>query len=300
MKDDTTTVHRKQLSDVGFSSAFILALIILLMPSCRRPIPSTDCVLQEKGVKWVFYPDGSYNMGSEYGWSYAWPVVNVKVRSFKMTRTEITNVQYSKCVKAGKCRQNVLIKGFEGHYQPVVGVSWSDSRQFCNWIGGKLPSEAEWEYAARSGRRAYRYPWGNALPDCSRAIIGRGGDYRVDGCGVGRTWAVCSRLAGSTAQGLCDMVGNAEEWLEDCWNNSYLGTNRDGSARKCKGLDKRRSTRGGSWSTFPINANPGNRTMRDMRDRGQTGFRCASEIENNGNDNSRDLVINWITIGPWS
>ena len=224
------------------------------------------------GIKWVTIPGGSFMMGSNSGVSDEKPVHRVTVGTFRMSKTEVTNAQYRACVRAGKCRQHTQYSGFTGDTQPVVGVSWKDARSFCHWAGGRLPSEAEWEYAARSGGKGWKYPWGNAAATCSRAVMDHGGN----GCGKKRTWPVCSKTAGNTTQGLCDMAGNVWEWTEDCWHGSYSGAPSDGSAwtRNCSASF--RVDRGGSWSNtgddlraaYRGNFSPGGRLDR-------LGVRCA-------------------------
>ena len=207
------------------------------------------------GMVWVRIPGGSFMMGSTSE-DDAEPVHRVTLGSFEMTRTEVTVAQYRACVTAGKCTKpgtgrycNWGKRGRDAH--PVNCVDWSQARAFCGWAGGRLPSEARWEYAARSGGKSWTYPWGNAAPTCSRAVMGHGRKWcnAEDPCGCGKnsTWPVCSRSAGNTAQGLCDMAGNVWEWTEDCWHDSYSGAPTDGSARTRNCSDSYRVDRGGSW-----------------------------------------------------
>ena len=240
------------------------------------------------GVIWMPIQGGFFSMGSSARSKDAMPVHRVTVQSFSILKTEVTTAQYRACVKAGTCRPpqwatrgskynlrtgtNKHYRGFSGANQPVVGVSWKDARKFCHWAGGRLPSEAEWEYAARSGGQARKYPWGDAAATCSRAVMDHGGK----GCGRKRTWPVCSKIAGNTAQGLCDMAGNVWEWTEDCWHKSYRGAPTDGSAWTKDCSSSNRTGRSGSW------ANPTNGLRAAFRNRGTPrdrhhglGFRCA-------------------------
>ena len=195
-------------------------------------------------------PGGSFMMGSNSGSNDEKPVHRVTVGTFRMSKTEVTVAQYRACVDAGRCTKpntgtycNWGKAGRGAH--PVNCVDWKQSRTFCGWAGGRLPSEAEWEYAARSGGKSWKYPWGNTAATCSRAVMDHGGN----GCGKQRTWPVCSKTAGNTVHGLCDMAGNVWEWVEDCWHANYEGAPADGSAwLGCDPAQDQVSLRGGSWT----------------------------------------------------
>ncbi len=208
-------------------SRHIIALAILVLApwgcagetesdTAHAPLPA--------GMEWVPIAGGTFSMGS-LEWADEQPVHPVTVPDFQMNRTEITVAQYRECVAVNACTEpdaggayeNWNQPGFDDH--PVNAVDYFQARAFCNWVGGDLPSESMWEYAARSGGRAQAYPWGNEAPTCDRATMDS--DEQVDGCGTERTWPVCSRLAGNTAQGLCDMVGNVWEWVLDPYHGTY-------------------------------------------------------------------------------
>ena len=211
-------------------------------------------------LRWVRITGGSFVMGASSGKFSGKPAHTVRVRSFSILKTEVTVAQYRACVKRGKCRKpdwqepgnNYNLKtgsskyyvGFTGDDQPVVGVNWKDAVAFCKFAGGRVPTEAEWEYAARSGGRAWMYPWGNTPATCSRTIMM---EQNNRGCGRNRTWPVCSRPAGNTLQGLCDMSGNVWEWTADCWHTSFNGAPTDGSAWTQGCSNANHVYRGGSW-----------------------------------------------------
>jgi formylglycine-generating enzyme required for sulfatase activity len=186
------------------------------------------------GIEWVRIPGGTFTMGSP-DYSDAQPH-RVTIKTFYMAKTLTTNKQYQACVAAGACTPSS--HSFEGDDKPVVKVDWQQAKTFAAWAGGRLPSEAEWEYAARSAGKDRKYPWGDSTPTCDDAVIG--------GCGYEGTAPVCSKPAGNTEQGLCDMAGNAWEWMEDYGHLSYIGAPTDGSAWIEGGAN--RMIRGSSWA----------------------------------------------------
>ena len=173
---------------------------------------------------------------------------SVTVASFEISKTEVTVAQYRICVEEGDCvepRQgefcNWGVAGKDNH--PVNCVSWNAAKAYAEWFEARLPSEAEWEYAARSGGLDRDYPWGDTEPTCDLAVI--------QGCSSG-TQPVCSAVDGNTAQGLCDMAGNVWEWVEDDWSSSSVGAPEDGSAWVDSPRASLRVRRGGSWRVFPL------------------------------------------------
>jgi len=164
-------------------------------------------------LEWVAIPGGGFTMGSARG--DEGPPHRVAVKAFRMAKSAVTNRQYRACVDAGACTpaDDCENRSLDDDH-PVVCVDWEQSRTFARWAGGRLPTEAEWEYAARSAGKARTYPWGDQEPDCDKAAIA--------GCGAG-TAPVCSKPAGNTDQGLCDMAGNTWAWVQDAYRESYKG-----------------------------------------------------------------------------
>lgn len=197
---------------------------------------------------------------SEIQWVYSRP------SRLQFAKTETTVAQYAACVRAGECE----IENHKGSTDytycnwgyldrsehPMNCVNWYGADQFCKWAGGRLPSEGEW-YAEASSDGSQNYPWGYYVADCNRCVMNNG----VGGCGKDRTWPVCSKRAGNSVSGLCDMAGNVWEWtatsLEDRQNHRAL---RGGSWTLKYPADLRTSVRKGS--------SPG---LWDD----QNGFRCV-------------------------
>ncbi|HUT78515.1 MAG TPA: SUMF1/EgtB/PvdO family nonheme iron enzyme [Polyangia bacterium] len=229
--------------------------------------------------EWVSLPAGIFLMGA-FGMAWSEPVHLVAVPAFDLTRTEITVADFRECVDDGACEPPAFLDencnwdqaNREDH--PINCVEWQQAVAFCAWSGGRLPSESEWEYAARSAGTTERYPWGELDATCQRAIMDGGGGMTASGYGCGelRTWPVCSKPQGDSAQGLCDLSGNAAEWVQDWFHPNYDGHPPDGSAWEYP-AGVSRVLRGGGYTlgAYPLLA-----AKRDYLPAGPlTGFRCA-------------------------
>jgi hypothetical protein len=160
-------------------------------------------------LKWQGIPAGSFAVGDKLlGDSRP----QATLGAFSLLETEVTTGQYMACVAASACATppddapTGLVTG-QGDL-PIVGLTADEAKNFCAWAGGALPTELEWEYAARNGGADVRYPWGDEAPTCASANVGIGG---AD-CATQRL-SGCSRAPDITAQGVCDLVGNVSEWV---------------------------------------------------------------------------------------
>ena len=202
----------------------------------------------------VVVPEGSFLMGSptdEAGrFDDEGPAHRVTIaRPFAVGVYEVTFAEWDACVSGGGCGgRRPDDRGWGRGRRPVINVSWKDAKAYVEWLSRRtgeayrLLSEAEWEYVARAGTRT-RYWWGDKIGwkrACCSGCWDRWG---------GRQTAPVGSFS-ANAFGLHDVHGNVNEWVEDCWNESYRGAPRDGSAWT-SGSCGLRVLRGGHWSSLP-------------------------------------------------
>jgi eukaryotic-like serine/threonine-protein kinase len=247
-------------------------------PTPTLGIGSTN--LREKdGMLEIFVPAGSFMMGdtSSTADSNEKPIHKVTLDAFWIDQTEVTNGMYRACVDAGVCDRPSSIKSkshsnywdnsaFDNY--PVINVTWRDANDYCRWMGARLPSEAEWEFAAR-GENSFMYPWGNNSPTSSLANYG---DNLDDTTSVG------SYPDGSSPYGALDMAGNVYEWVNDWYDNDYYeispSFNPPGPTSGSSHV-----TRGGSYDMSSRYIRTANRNLNSSS-RDDIGFRCANDGTN--------------------
>ena len=236
-------------------------------------ISVTTRTRETDGMVQVYVPAGSFLMGSDAGdpffpdFADEQPVHPVTLDAFWLDRTEVTWGQYAACVAGGDCDRPAADCTSPGDEYPVACVTWQQARDFCAWAGGRLPTEAEWEYAAR-GPAGRVYPWGDEW-DMALANVASPRDPYNGPAPVG------SFPAGESWIGALDMAGNVWEWVAD-WYGSYP----EGAVVNPAGTTggSARVLRGGSW------ANETGRTARSAHRVGYApdttldviGFRCAN------------------------
>jgi len=254
----------------------VLAILPGAPGDAAPPTPELD------PVPMITIPAGAFLMGNPEGEGRAdeWPQRSVFLDAFEIDQVEVTNERYMQFVKAtghrtppnpygtGPLRS---ITGIE--HLPVVQMTWYDAKAYCGWAKKRLPTEAEWEKAAR-GTDGRLYPWGNDPPTAKRANFDREWEEEKTLHPVG------SLPSGDSPYGVKDMAGNAREWVADWYDAEYYA---QAPARNPQGPDKKgvvRSIRGGSWHS------PASDLTTAARGRGGfalqthgTGFRCARSLD---------------------
>ena len=242
----------------------------------------------DENADMVRLPAGQFQMGSPENEperdNDEGPQHWVEVPAFEIGRHEVTFVQWNDCVSAGGCTYKPKDAGWGRGQRPVINVSWNDAQQYVRWLSGKtgqrwrLPTEAEWEYAARAGS-ATPFSGGRCM---TTRQANYDGNYDYNECGAKSGKSMLrTQPVGSyppNAWGLYDIHGNVWEWVEDCWHDGYTGTPTDGSAwtpQPCLA----RVLRGGAWDVVPRGLRCADRWWVDPGSRGDSaGFRVARTL----------------------
>jgi len=289
-QEDKARQYMKALGKVNPDSQELAAFEVLLEPFVPRPPVVTEppvlavpdkVVFRDRlqdgghGPEMVRIAGGSFRMGEDDGYSYEKPVHPVTVKEFAVGRYEVTFAEYDKFAEAtGRSKPDD--RGWGRDNRPVINVSWHDAVAYTEWLSqqtGKkyrLPTEAEWEYAARAGTTT-KYWWGNDIgsnkANCSKNYCGDSFQYTAP---VGSFEA--------NPFGLYDMVGNVWEWCADSWHGSYEGAPTD--AQVWSGANENiRVLRGGSFSDDSKNVRATNRNRHTSAERLDSfGFRVVSSV----------------------
>jgi formylglycine-generating enzyme required for sulfatase activity len=289
--------RRTVVMAMGTITVLALALVVLSVTGILNRLIYRPL---EREEDWIKVPAGVFAMGADVQQGYQIcmknfgeascstslykseePVHFVYLDSYQIMRYEVTNEQYAQCVRNGACEGggyeyqstawNILNRLNDRAYanHPVVSVNWFQAEKYCKWIGARLPTEAEWEKAAR-GTDGRTYPWGENI-DCAYANYFSG---KNDKC-VGDTTPVGSYEIGQSPYGVFDMAGNVWEWVADWYSEVFYSSS---PAKNPVGPDlgSGRVLRGGSWYNSDVNARTAVRSGLDPAGTSHYfGFRCA-------------------------
>ncbi len=239
----------------------------------NRDFSIFETLMGEDGREMILIPEGIFTRGSDSGGFDEKPQQEIYLDAFYIDKHEVSVESYNKFRRAAnyvepsvpffKADQSIL----KTPNFPVVGVSWNDAVNYCKWAGKRLPTEAEWEKAAR-GTHGLKYPWGNKMLDKRANLAGKADGYEYMA-------PVGSFPMGRSVYGVYDMAGNVSEWVEDFYDQFYYQVaplmNPTGPENK-----KNRVYRGGSWDHRTVDIRVAKRfAATPGRKDAIVGFRCA-------------------------
>ncbi|HZM25521.1 MAG TPA: PQQ-binding-like beta-propeller repeat protein [Anaerolineales bacterium] len=247
----------------------------------KAPTPTSTFVIgsvevsEKDDMKLLYVPAGEFTMGSENGDDNEKPVHVVLLDAFWIDQIEITNGKYALCVNDGGCdvpgaKESLTRPNYYGEAKynnyPVIFVDWNMAKTYCEWAGRRLPTEAEWEKAAR-GAEAFTYPWGNAMPD--KNLL----NYKDF---VGDTTEVGIYPKGASPYGALDMAGNVWEWVNDWFAPDYYKNSSEANPPG-PSTGRTHALRGGSWNLNDDLVRSTSRGTHPSEPNLGIGFRCAMD-----------------------
>ena len=271
---------RSRLAPLALVTMVIPLLLSVVSARNHAAEPAVTVLLHQDvagrdGAPLILIPAGPFFMGSETGQEDERPIHRIELDAFYIDKYEVTVSRYTRFLRAQSPDRPFLWKqateGAQGQ-KPVIGVDWFDAKEYCEWVGRRLPTEAEWEKAAR-GDDQRTYPWGNEPPTSAHATAGQ------------RTWsgyetlgAVGSHARGGSPYGVAGLAGNVWEWIADWYDQTYYATSPEKNPRGPK-AGPLRVLRGGAWNNDATMIRATNRAAYNpAARRNDVGFRCAMNI----------------------
>jgi formylglycine-generating enzyme required for sulfatase activity len=253
----------------------VLFLLCVLGEPLQAVVDHPREITARDGAPMVFVPAGEFSMGLPEGEGLddEQPRHSVYLDAFYIDKFEVTTERYARFLAVSGWDKPVnwdKVKFPDHGDRPVIGVSWGDADAYCQIGGRRLPTEAEWERAARNEDER-KFPWGDLRPSSSLALFGQGTQFSYD-----LLKPVGSYAKGQGAYGTFDQAGNVAEWVQDWYDGEYY---RESPLRNPLGplRGQYKVTRGGSWSDMPVYLLSASRTTKLLPETRNAfvGFRCA-------------------------
>jgi formylglycine-generating enzyme required for sulfatase activity/uncharacterized caspase-like protein len=273
-KSISSRLDRRTIKGIGALLAIVLLTIIVILNPRNIFFPDigSTMVFNKDGMTLLYVPAGEFTMGSENGESDEQPEDQVYLDAYWIDQIEVTNAMYEECVTDGGCTSPSSTSSWtrDNYYgnsefkdYPVIYVDWDQANAYCSWADRRLPTEAEWEKAAR-GENAFIYPWGNDAPNNNLL------NYNS---ALGDTTEVSNYPNGASPYGALDMAGNVWEWVSSLYQ-PYPYDAEDG--RENLNSTDARVLRGGTWRDVDSVVRSADRFRGGPTSSfNYVGFRCA-------------------------
>jgi len=256
----------------------VSAVLGLLLSTTDAAGKLPEKITGKDGAPMVLVPAGPFTMGNEGSGANEKPLHQVSLDAFYMDLYEVTTARYARFLEKSKRQppdQWTAVRLPQLGDRPVVGVDWHDADAYCRWAGKRLPTEAEWEKAAR-GPEVQAYPWGQERPNASMANFDKN-------CILCNVYEEMLKPAGNyekgkSPYGIYNMAGNVQEWTADWYDEHYYKSSpKRNPAGPSQGLSK--VVRGGSWLSRRTLLQSGLRNWESPNSRQtHTGFRCVQDV----------------------